>query len=437
MMFSNRITLIVLLLLASILSASCTVTVTTDLSFSQSSSSSKSNTASNDPLSEVSNIRKTLGDGGVSSFYLGTAEDDLSSAGILLGTEPLQPHQSVPAAAENIRVLYTSTEGLHEKSVVTVSGSVFIPAGKAPEGGWPVIVWSHGTVGIADVCAPSWTGYVPFHDEYLKQWLDQGYAVVASDYQGLGTTGTHPYLATKPAAYNNLDIIRATQGPKFNLSDKVVVIGQSQGAGAAIATAAYAPDYAPEVNLLGVVATGVPFFSPDTLIAIQEARPSDKVDPMLGYNFLALTLVEQLLPEFNLNDYVFDSVVPTARAVSNVCNRDMRKRITAEALTYDTTFEVKPTGPLKVAFGQMGFPSLNISVPIFIGTGSIDRDTPPRMQASFARKACAAGSTIQANLYQGFDHLTALNHSTIDSIPFVRTLMSGDEIEPNCNALPY
>ena len=92
----------------------------------------------------------------------------------------------------------------------------------------------------------------------------------------------------------------------------MLVIGQSQGAGAAIATAAYAPGYAPEIELLGVVATGVPFFSPETLIAVQKARPKNKVDSMLGYNFLALTLVEQLLPEFQLGDYVFEPVRLTA-----------------------------------------------------------------------------------------------------------------------------
>lgn len=378
-----------------------------------------------------------LGDGGLSGFYRISPDEIPKQAGLLLREEPLEAHQSVPGAAKNIRLLYTSTNGLDGETIVPVSGSVFLPKGKVPEGGWPVVIWSHGTVGIADVCAPSWTGYVPFHNEYLKRWLDQGYAIVASDYQGLGTEGTHPYLATRPAAYSNLDIFRAAQGLKYNLSDKVVVVGQSQGAGASIATAAYAPDYAPEINLLGVVATGVPFFSPETLIAIQEARPPDKVDPMLGYNFLALTLVEQLLPEFVLADYVFESILPTARAVSNVCNRDMRKRIANEGLTYNTTFKNSPDEPLKVAFRQMGYPTLKIDTPIYLGTGSIDRDTPPRMQASFAQKACAAGTTMQVHLYEGFDHLKVLNHSTIDSIPFVKNVVSGGVVKGNCSSLPF
>ncbi len=415
----------ILLFLTVILSVACVGTPNSGLSDLATADSKKSNTVT------------ALGDGGVSNFYRISAEDVPAQAGVFVKEEPLQAHQSVPGAAKNIRLLYTSTNGLDGQSIVTVSGSVFLPKGEAPEGGWPVILWSHGTVGIADVCAPTWTGYVPFHDEYLKQWLDQGYAIVASDYQGLGTLGTHPYLATRPAAYNNLDLIRATSELDYNLSDKVVVIGQSQGAGAAIATAAHAPLYAPDIELLGVVATGVPYFSPETLIAIQQARPKDKVDPMLGYNFLALTLVEQLLPDFELAEYVFDSVLPTARAVSNVCNRDMRKRIAEEGLTYQTTFKVAPTEPLKVAFRQMGYPTMQIETPIYLGVGSTDRDTPPRMQAAFAKKACAAGTVMKVHLYDGFDHLKVLNHSTADSIPFVRTLMSGGEVNSNCDDLPF
>jgi aryl-alcohol dehydrogenase-like predicted oxidoreductase len=62
--------------------------------------------------------------------------------------------------------------------------------------------WAHGTIGTADVCAPSWAGRSERDITYLNHWLDQGYAVLASDYQGLGTPGGHPYLTTRPEAYS-------------------------------------------------------------------------------------------------------------------------------------------------------------------------------------------------------------------------------------------
>jgi pimeloyl-ACP methyl ester carboxylesterase len=382
-----------------------------------------------------SNARYTLGDGGVSTFY--NYSEAPSKPGQLLRQEPLQAHQSVPGASENIRLLYSSTDGLETEAPIVVSGGLFLPPGTAPKDGWPLLLWSHGTVGIADICAPTWTGYVPFHNEHLEQWLGEGYAIVTSDYQGLGTKGTHPYLATKPAAYSNLDVIRAVQSADFPISNKVVLAGQSQGAGAAIATAGHAPIYAPELEIKAVVATGIPFFTPEALIAVQEARPNDAVDPMLGYNFLALTLIGLIDPDFEIETYVSDEALPIAQSVTTICNRDMRTKITDAGLTYNKTFKKIPSEPLKQAFSQMQFPTLNLPVPIFVGTGSIDRDTPPRMQAGFVKKACARGSVIEANLYEGFDHLTVLNQSQIDSKRFVANAFGDKSISGNCDNLPF
>lgn len=379
--------------------------------------------------------RYTLGDGGVSAFY--DYSDEIPAPGTLLRQEALNPEQTVPNAAGSTRLLYSSSDGLADGGSIVVSGALFLPAGDPPEGGWPLLLWSHGTVGIADKCAPTWTGYVPFHQEHLSEWLSEGYAIVASDYQGLGTQGTHPYLATRPAAFSNLDVIRAVQSADFPVSDRVVLAGQSQGAGAAIATAGYAPDYAPELDIRAVVATGVPFFTPDALLAVQAARPNDQVDPMLGYNFLALTLIEQIDPEFRVEDYVSEQALPLARGVTEICNRDMRAKITEAGLTYNKTFTTPPTEPLRQAFERMQFPSLQLPVPVFVGVGSDDRDTPPRMQAGFVKAACAAGSSIEAHFFEGFDHLTVLNHSQSKSKPFVARAFADDPPDGNCDALPF
>ena len=380
--------------------------------------------------------RTVRGDGGISDFYANY--DNLpDNPGVLIRQEPLDDHQKVPGAAVNLRLLYSSTDGIDGETRIPVSGSLFLPEGIPPEGGWRLIAWTHGTVGIADICAPSWTGYVPFHQEYLKQWLDQGFAIVASDYQGLGTAGTHPYLATKPASFNNLDIIRAVQATDMPISKKVVLIGQSQGAAAAFATAGYAPDYAPELDIRGVVSTGIPYFTPRTIEIIQDTRPNDVVDPMLGYNFLALTLVEQLDPDFQAADYVSSEAMATAQSVDTTCHRDVKLLVQERALTYDKSFKASPDEALKTAFAHMGYPRLDVDVPVYIGSGVDDRDTPLRMQANLIKQACNAGAVIQSNIYPGKDHLTVLNHSTVDSIPFVTRAFAGEFIEGNCAALPF
>jgi hypothetical protein len=113
------------------------------------------------------------GDGGVSPFYLWT--DDIPEVpGKMLREEALPNSLVLANASEGRRILYTSTDGIDGKSPVTGSGAVFFPKGSAPSRGWPVIAWAHGTVGIADVCAPSWRGRSQRDIDYLNAWLAQG-----------------------------------------------------------------------------------------------------------------------------------------------------------------------------------------------------------------------------------------------------------------------
>ena len=377
----------------------------------------------------------TLGDSYLSDFYFYAG--NLEAPGKLLRQEPLTKAQSNPGAAQNIRLLYTSTDGIDGKELTAVSGVLFLPKGTAPVGGWPLMAWTHGTVGIADICAPSWNGRQEQDRTHLQFWLNKGYAVVASDYQGLGTPGTHPYLATRPEAYSNLDIIRAVQSSGFLVSDQVVLFGQSQGAGAAFATAAYAPDYAPDVNIVGAVATGVPVFSPEALVVLQESRPPDRVDPLLGYNLLALSLVQRMNPKFKLADYVSDDVLPIAESVQNTCHKDIKAKVVAEKLTYNRLFKKQPTEHLVKAFSKMGYPTLTLPVPTFVGTGGKDKDTPPRMQAALVTRACKAGSTIISKLYPDLDHRGVVPGSTKDTLPFVKAAFAGAKIEGNCGNLPF
>ncbi|RMT57276.1 Lipoprotein [Pseudomonas coronafaciens pv. atropurpurea] len=88
----------------------------------------------------------------------------------MLRSEPLTPQRSLKNAAQNVRILYSSTDGFDHKPIV-VSGAPFIPKGAPPDGGWPLLAWAHGTVGSADICAPSFPGRSDRDTTYLNEWL--------------------------------------------------------------------------------------------------------------------------------------------------------------------------------------------------------------------------------------------------------------------------
>ena len=257
-----------------------------------------------------------FGDGGVSAFYTWTGPAP-AKPGVLLRREPLPAAFVLPDAARGERILYSATDGVAGSGVVTVSGALFTPKGAPPRGGWPLVAWAHGTVGMADVCAPSWAGRADRDVRYLDAWLQQGFAVVATDYQGLGTPGPHAYIETRPEAYSVLDAVRAVRGLP-HLSGRTVVVGQSQGAGAAFATAAVAARYAPDVDLRATVATGTPNVTARTL-ATASNSDQDRVDPTLAYAFYLFLTAQQTRPGLDPHLAFTDRALPMLEVARSQC----------------------------------------------------------------------------------------------------------------------
>src|SRR4051794_15468871 len=138
------------------------------------------------------------GDGRVWAFYSwpGSVPE---TPGKMLRSEPLEPGVGLSSASRQVRLLYSSTDGIDGKTPTVVSGTYFEPKGDPPTDGWPVLAWAHGTTGLADICAPSVQARVMFEIKYLNRWLEQSFAIVATDYQGLGVPGPHPYMQVRPA----------------------------------------------------------------------------------------------------------------------------------------------------------------------------------------------------------------------------------------------
>ncbi|PSL91072.1 lipase family protein [Pseudomonas sp. R9.37] len=353
--------------------------------------------------------------------------------GKLLRSEALTPQQSLASAGLNLRILYSSTDGLDNLTPVAVSGALFVPKGPAPAGGWPLMAWAHGTVGSADRCAPSLNQRSPRDTRYLNDWLEQGYAIVATDYQGLGTPGLHPYGLTRPLAYGVLDSIRAVGAAPVNVSRRAVVFGQSQGGRAAFATAVMAKDYAPDVEVVGVVATGTPYasaraqgHSPE----LENARRS--VVPTFAYNLLRLSTVALLDPSFVPADYLAERALPAFRASQDECLHAIEQRVVADGLTFNNSFKRSPKAALDRVGREAAYPTLKTDIPVFLGTGGKDRDVFVPGQQALVRDACQAGDRVEWHFYPALDHSGAVNGSLGDSTGFVRRAFAGEAIKGNC-----
>src|SRR3954466_5558007 len=193
------------------------------------------------------------------AFYTPPSPLPGGAHGALIWARKLTGEAALKSAGKNWLVLYRSV-GVDGKSIA-VSGTVSLPKGKAPKNGWRVISYDHGTTGIADQCAPSKDAtsnpahlYNAYAYPLLNKWLKAGFAVVRTDYQGLGTPGVHQYLVGTAEGRSTLDIVRAARKLTPAIGKRFAIAGHSQGGHAALWGAALAPKYTPELDLRGTVA---------------------------------------------------------------------------------------------------------------------------------------------------------------------------------------
>ncbi|KAL9596395.1 MAG: hypothetical protein Q9219_005830 [cf. Caloplaca sp. 3 TL-2023] len=149
----------------------------------------------------------------------------------------------LPPATALSRIMY-QTEN-HNGHGLPASAYILWPySPRSQRDGYQVVVWAHGTSGINASGAPS-NHRSLFQDWFMPfQLAVNGYVVVAPDYAGLGVDHeasgvhiVHEYLALASHANDIVFAAKAARDHFTELSKEFVVVGQSQGGGAAWATA--------------------------------------------------------------------------------------------------------------------------------------------------------------------------------------------------------
>lgn len=180
------------------------------------------------------------------------AAPDPAERGLVTAAEPFTGE-----GLSGQKILYRSTSGIDGRGT-EVSGTVFVPPGRAPAGGWPVVTVGHPTTGLLDDCAPSRHGNLLGSAGLVRDLLARGYVVAVTDYEGLGTDGPHPYLEPITAGYNLIDAVRAARTLVPDASTRWAAIGVSQGGQAAWAAAERAGRYGDGLEFVGAASLSPP-----------------------------------------------------------------------------------------------------------------------------------------------------------------------------------
>lgn len=313
-------------------------------------------------------------------------------------------------------LLYHSTSRTGDD--VAVSGTLLVPDGEAPDGGWPVISWGHGTSGVADVCAPS-TSPNLFYNEYAQQvqwFLDAGYAVAATDYVGLGTPGMHSYSVGEDLGNAVADIVPAARSIDADLGTTWYGVGHSEGGQAvlfATRAAARHPDLelgatvaiAPSSNLqlaLPVIAGGT--LPRDVVYAVYFLAGASTVDPSIDPAELvgpaAVPHLDLLLRDGCLVEGLDALGGSSMDELFAIPDEDMRR--------------------ISALLGEVGNPDQEPTVgPVLIVQGEDDQDVPPIATDALVASLQDQGADVTYRTVPDEDHDTVLGPTVCETLDWL------------------
>ncbi|MFI5983910.1 lipase family protein [Streptomyces sp. NPDC051555] len=218
---------------------------------------------------------------------------------VAVAPSAFHPLPDQPTNTRAWKVHYRSTTADGTPNVV--SGTVIVPQ-DGRSGPRPLVTYAVGTVGLDDSCAPS--NNLPkgtsMEANLLQQLTARGWAVVVTDYEGLGTPGLHTYTVGRSAGHAVLDAARAAQRlPEAGLSASgpVGIMGYSQGGQASSWAAELQDSYAPELQVKGTATGGVPA----DLLKVAAANDGSYGS---GLVFMAAAGQDAAFPELELDSYL-------------------------------------------------------------------------------------------------------------------------------------
>jgi pimeloyl-ACP methyl ester carboxylesterase len=359
----------------------------------------------------------------IGEFYSTPANLSATKPGDLLRKETFTGY-SLPKGASAVRIIYHSLDA--GGGDVATSAAVLIPAGTPPAQGWPVIAWAHGTSGVARLCAPSAMKDVYYGDEGLMPMVAAGFAVVATDYHGLGTEGSHQYVNKTAQARDVVYSIPAARAAVPSLGAKWVADGHSQGGLAAfgVAEAEHGlkdPNYLGAVSVAGV-ARETDFFS----------HLSNTAGVGFYLAFMAAG-IHARYPEFNPHDLLSDGLLEHYPDVT-----------TKGCFFYGyATYAAVPAGTLLRAnwekspwvhrfFEGNAVGGAPIGGPLLVIAGEADQTVPITGVRAAVKQLCDAKQPVTFRSYPGLDHDPTMETSTPDQLQWIRARFAGKPAGSNC-----
>ena len=328
-------------------------------------------------------------------------------------------------------VMYQSTDA--NDAPVYVTGTVLVPTEPA-SGTRPVLSYAVGTHGLAQRCAPSlqMAAGTDYETANIVAALEEGYAVVATDYAGYTTGATPTYIIGAAEGHAVLDIVTAaSQVPDSGVSAgaPTAIWGYSQGGQAAAWAGELQPAYAPDLDLVGVAAGGIP---------ADLAETARTLDGGAGATFemMAITGMATQHPELPLDAVLSPAGREAFQTLRGQCVFEalpaMRNKSLADYTGGVTLDQLLAIGPVADIVNAQAVGTSPIEAPVYQYHGQADEIVPLGQAYAAKQNWCEQGVDVTFDLFPS-EHITTQFQAAPRALEFLAARVAGEPTAGNCD----
>lgn len=367
-------------------------------------------------------------------FYETAANFSGSEPGDILKVVPINDPQNPSPEVAAYMIQFTSV-GI-DGAPVPATGFIALPSAKACSR-FNLIAYAHGTTGLFRGCARS--TYTNFFD--YEGWMLAvlaGYAVVATDYSGLGNNYTEHMYGTKAQAYDVFYSVRAAQKAfPSQLSKDWVTVGHSQGGGAVWQLSEDELVQDSNSGYLGGVTIAPPTKLYDQFAATLEELRNNNTggSSILGLVPSVIISLERFSPGY-------DAPLLTTEAKERIKLAEI-----GQLCLYAISGLVSDLPPTRVfldlyntedavmqEFQEKSSPAqgARASQPLLVIHGSADGLIPPASSKAAFDDSCGYGNLLHRTVYEGWEHTTVVKGSSEEWLQFADDRFEGRDFGSKC-----
>lgn len=364
------------------------------------------------PAERRSDVQRVLP---ITSFY-DTHPLPAGKPGDLIRSEEAEQYE-LPYPVSAVRILYHSRSAAGND--VATSGVVLVPSEqKPPTGGWPVIAWAHGASGVGRSCAPSLMRNVG-HGPVLAMYVNLGYAVVATDYTGLGTNFRNAFLDSSSNANDVVNSVPAARAAVPQLGARWIVMGEADGGLTALAVAEKENEMR-DPGYLGAIAIS------DLANAKQISGhgPSSLMLMSLAYG------IKTVYPQFQVTDMLTEKAFAAYRDIDLMCSQARTISELSPAQTVKPGWESNSF--VRQYFGRNEVGLKRAYGPILVISSDADQASLATITSPAIAGMCKQGDRVQWERFPDLDAATLIGDSVRGQIGWIEGRFAGRPVTTKC-----